>query len=91
VADGEKRVELVSDAEDDNQRSQRIGIGLLLSLIVGSGPLGDALNGNGSFEHAIGRYLLTAGACVGATLVLGRLLDTASEPEAADEPEAPEP
>ena len=76
----EKRIELVAH-RDQPHRSSQIGLGLLASLLVGYSPLRDALQGNGSFENAIGRYLACLAFCVAAALVIGRLLDAAPEPE----------
>ncbi len=82
---GQRRVELVEPAAPDDGHNTRIGLALLASLVIGFGPLRDAALGNGSFPQAVGRYLLCLGACVGAMLVLGRLLDGA--PPAEEEPE----
>lgn len=80
-----RRVELVEPAAPDDGYNTRIGLALLASLVIGFGPLRDAALGNGSFPQAVGRYLLCLGACVGAMLVLGRLLDAAPPP--VEEPE----
>lgn len=77
----QRRVELVEPATPDDGHNARIGLALLASLVIGFGPLRDAALGNGSFPQAVGRYLLCLAACVGAMLVLGRLLDGAPEPE----------
>lgn len=74
-ADG-KRVELIDEGQSSNATSY-IGLGLIASLIVGSGPLLDALNGNGSFENAMLRYLACLAVCVIAAAMLGRMLDSA--------------
>jgi hypothetical protein len=58
-----------------DHRAQRVGLGMLASLAVGYGPLRDAVTGVGSFEEAIGRYLLCLGGSVAAALILGHLLD----------------
>lgn len=76
-----RRVELVEPAVPDDGHNARIGLALLASLVIGFGPLRDAALGNGSFPQAVGRYLLCLGACVGAMLVLGRLLDGAPPDE----------
>ncbi len=81
----QRRVELVEPAAPDDGHNARIGLALLASLVIGFGPLRDAALGNGSFPQAVGRYLLCLAACVGAMLVLGRLLDGAP-PEADPEP-----
>lgn len=77
----QRRVELVEPAAPDDGHNARIGLALLASLVIGFGPLRDAALGNGSFPQAIARYLVCLAACVGAMLVLGRLLDGAPEPE----------
>lgn len=77
----EKRIELVT-RRDQPHRGTQIGFGLLSSLVVGYSPLRDALQGNGSFENAIGRYLACLAFCVAAALVIGRLLDAAPEASA---------
>lgn len=74
MGDEGRRVELVDDRDTGN-RTAHIGLGLLASLVVGLSPLTDALRGNGSFEGAIGRYLVVVAVCVGSAAVLGRLLD----------------
>jgi hypothetical protein len=88
VADGDKRVELVRRETPGGHRTQRIGIGLLLSLVLGVGPLNDAFRGNGSFEHAMGRFLFCVGVGVGAVLMLGRLLDAAHETQPGEHGES---
>lgn len=82
----QRRVELVEPAVPDDGHNARIGLALLASLVIGFGPLRDAAVGNGSFPQAVGRYLLCLAACVGAMLVLGRLLDGAPPDE---DPEPP--
>jgi len=77
----QRRVELVEPAAPDDGHNARIGLALLASLVIGFGPLRDAALGNGPFPQAIARYLVCLAACVGAMLVLGRLLDGAPEPE----------
>lgn len=77
----QRRLELVEPAAPDDGHNARVGLALLASLVIGFGPLRDAALGNGSFPQAIGRYLLCLAACVGAMLILGRLLDGAPEPE----------
>lgn len=74
-ADG-KRVELIDDGESSNATSY-IGLGLIASLIVGFSPLLDAIQGNGSFENAMLRFLACIAVCVVAAAVIGRLLDSA--------------
>jgi hypothetical protein len=83
VADDSKRIELVEPAGGDH-RTQRIGLGLLLSLVLGFGPLRDAVVGNGSFEGAVGRFLICVAVSEAAVLVLGRLLDGAQPPDSDD-------
>jgi hypothetical protein len=83
-----RRIELVAPAVDGDRRASRIGLGLLVSLAIGFGPLRDAALGSGSFPMAIVRYLACLACSVVAVLVLGRLLDGAPpEPEAG--PESP--
>ncbi len=84
----QRRVELVEPAVPDDGHNARIGLALLASLVIGFGPLRDAALGNGSFPQAVGRYLLCLAACVGAMLVLGRLLDGAP-PDEDREPTPP--
>lgn len=79
-ADG-KRVELIDDGDSSNATSY-IGLGLIASLIVGYSPLLDAIQGNGSFENAMLRFLACIAVCVVAAAVIGRLLDSA--PTAAE-------
>ncbi|MGF1599690.1 MAG: hypothetical protein ACFCVK_22715 [Acidimicrobiales bacterium] len=80
MAEGGRRVELIDRTTNDN-RPQRVGLGLLASLVVGFGPLDDAFSGNGSFEGAMFRFGVCVVGCVAAALVLGRLLDSAPPPE----------
>ena len=80
MAESDKRIELVDHATNEN-RPQRIGLGLLASLVVGSGPLRDAFSGNGSFEGAMARFGICVAGCVTAALVLGWLLDSAPPPD----------
>ncbi len=83
-AGSQRRVELVEPATPDDGHNARIGLALLASLVIGFAPLRDAALGNGSFPQALGRYLLCLAACVGAMLVLGRLLDGAPPPDEPD-------
>ena len=75
MGDDSRRVELISERQAN--RTSNIGLGLLASLAVGFGPLSDAIQGNGSFESAIGRFVACVVVCVGAAAVLGHLLDSA--------------
>ena len=77
MADEEKRLQLVVD-RPSSTRLPFIGFGLLASLVVGFGLLSEAASGAGSFEGAIGRFLLVAGACALAGSVLGRIIDNAT-------------
>lgn len=58
-----------------------IGLGLIGSLIIGFDPLRDAFQGNGTFESAMFRFLACVGVCVFGASVVGRLLDSAAEPD----------
>lgn len=69
-----------------DMRPARIGLGLLVSVVVGWGPLTDAMGGHGSFEAALLRYLVCLAVSVGAVLLLGRLLDGAPPPETEEVP-----
>jgi hypothetical protein len=86
-SDATKRIELVSDREIEH-RTSYIGLGLLASLIVGWGPLTDALFGYGSFEGALGRFVACVAVCVAGASSLGRLLDSAPRSETDAETEA---
>ncbi len=83
MAEEEKRVQIVVDRPSAT-RVPFIGFGLLASLVVGFGLLGEAASGAGSFEGAIGRFLLVVGACAFAGAVLGRLVDGASSKQKLD-------
>jgi len=85
----QRRLELVEPAAPDDGHNARIGLALLASLVIGFGPLREAALGSGSFPQALGRYLVCLAACVGAMLVLGRLLDGA--PERSDDGGSQEP
>ncbi|MEL7154958.1 MAG: hypothetical protein AAFN30_00010 [Actinomycetota bacterium] len=77
MAEEQRRVDLVVQRQSVT-RSPFIGFGLLASLVIGAGPLSNAALGVGSFESAIGRFLLIVVACAMAGAVLGRLLDGSS-------------
>ena len=70
---------------DERIRTQRIGLGLLISLVIGFGPLNDAALGHGSFPLAVGRYLVCLACSLTGVLTLGHLLDGAPAPEETDE------
>lgn len=74
MADEHKRVNLVVE-RPSVARSPFIGFGLLASLAIGARPLSNAATGAGSFESAIGRFLLIMVTCALAGALLGRLLD----------------
>jgi hypothetical protein len=67
-----------------------IGIGLLASLVVGFGPLRDAVGGHGPFEAAMLRYLACLVACLVGASIVGRLVDGAPPPEAASPADQPD-
>lgn len=70
---------------EPTNRLRLIGVGLIASVVVGFAPLRDAVQGNGSFENAMLRFVLCFGACVLAASVIGRLLDGAPPPEPEEE------
>jgi hypothetical protein len=80
VAGMERRVELVEPAPENQGRVSRIGLGLLVSIVIGFDPLRDAALGTGSFPMAMFRYLACLGCSVAGMLALGRLLDGAPPP-----------
>lgn len=86
AAESERRVELVGTAPEQGSRLQRIGVGLLVSLGIGFGPLRDAATGNGSFTQAMVRYLACLACSVLAVMTLGGLLDGAPPAETDEEP-----
>ena len=69
------RLELVAPVAPGNRRLQRLGLGLLLSLVVGFPALSGAIGAEPGFELWIGRFLLTVAASVASVLTLGRLYD----------------
>lgn len=83
MAEEEKRLQLVVD-RPSSTRMPFIGFGLLASLVVGFGLLTEAASGAGSFEGAIGRFLLLAGACALGGSVLGRMIDNATSKQGLD-------
>lgn len=85
MPDEGKRVELTGPAPEDGNRMQRVGLGLLLSLGLGYGPLSDAIRGHGSFTQAMVRFLLCLGFSLTVVMALGRLLDSA--PAVEDDPD----
>lgn len=54
----------------------RLGIGLLVSLVVGWPAIAGALSGSASFELAVVRFVATVVGSVGAVLALGWLYDS---------------
>ncbi|MCP3993196.1 MAG: hypothetical protein GY724_29305 [Actinomycetia bacterium] len=83
-----RRIELISNRQSPH-RTSYIGLGLLTSLVVGYGPLTDALFGNGSFEGALGRFIACVAVCVFGASSLGHLLDNAPEAEDREDDEIP--
>ncbi len=79
-----KRVELI-DAGDPASSGLPgyIGVGLIGGMILGYGPLRDAIGGSGPFEDAMIRFVACVLACVAAASVIGRILESAPP---ADEP-----
>jgi hypothetical protein len=80
-----RRVELVEPVPDRDRRFGLIGLGLLLSLVVGFEPLREAAFGAGSFPAAMARYLACVVCSVLGMLGLGQLLDDAPPPDHASD------
>lgn len=70
-----KRVELIDENGGGSTVTSYIGLGLIGSLIIGYSPLLDAIQGNGSFENAMLRFLACVAVSVGASTVIGRMLN----------------
>lgn len=68
-------VQLVRRADDAGRRTARLGLGLLVSLVVGWPALGAALAGGDGFEAAVIRFLLGVAVSVAGVLALGSLYD----------------
>ncbi len=90
-----KRVELIDEGDPASSGLPGyIGVGLIGGMIVGYGPLRDAMGGTGSFEDAMLRFVACVVVCVAAASIIGRLLESAppaeepakSENEAASAP-----
>lgn len=79
-----KRVELVDEVDQSaDGLPGYIGIGLIGGIVLGFGPLRDAVQGTGPFEDAMLRFLACILVCVVAASFIGRILDSA--PPADDE------
>lgn len=94
MAEQGQRLELVGPPQPADRRRQRLGLGLLLSLVVGFPALSAAVAGEASFELWMARFLLTTAATVGAVLALGWLYDrftAVAEPATPDPGPAPAP
>ncbi len=86
-----KRVELVDEGDPNSSGLPGyIGVGLIGGMIVGYGPLRDAMGGTGAFEDAMVRFVACVLVCVAAASIVGRLLESAppAEEPAKDEAEA---
>lgn len=79
---GKKKGKKDKDGPDEppSARKAYIGLGLIVSLVVGFAPLSDAVSGNGSFETAMVRFVACLVVCSAAGSVLGRLIDNAPPP-----------
>lgn len=71
----DRRVELVTETGSDGVRAQLVGAALVLSLVLGFPALRDAATGLGSFEFAIGRFLLCAVVCLAGANRLSRIFE----------------
>ena len=58
-----------------------IGVGLIGGIVLGFGPLRDAIQGVGPFEDAMLRFLACLLVCVVAASFIGRILDSAPSAE----------
>ncbi len=56
-------------------RGPAVGAGLLLSLVVGWGPLTDAVTGSGSYESALMRFVACVVVSVAGAAFVGAVLD----------------
>lgn len=68
-------VQIVRPAEASARRSTRLGLGLLVSLVVGWPGISAGLDGSVPFEGAVVRFLLAVAVSVAAVLALGGLYD----------------
>lgn len=68
-------VQLVRAAEPGAQRATRLGIGLLVSLVVGWPALAGALRGGDHFEGSVLRFVVSVAVSVAGVLLLGALYD----------------
>jgi Flp pilus assembly pilin Flp len=69
------RVDLVADVDPAARRAGRVGLGLLLSLPIGSPALLSVLQGGEGFEWALLRFLLSVAVAVGGVLFVSSLFD----------------
>lgn len=61
---------------EPSNTTRYVGLALIMSVIVGFGPLRDAFQGNGSFESAMIRFLACVVACLIGASILGRMVDS---------------
>lgn len=73
-----KRVELIDQGDPASSGLPGyIGLGLIGGVILGFGPLRDAVGGTGPFEDAMVRFLACVLVCVAAASFIGRILESA--------------
>jgi len=79
-----KRVELVDEGDPASSGLPGyIGLGLIGGMVLGYGPLRDAIGGTGPFEDAMLRFVACVLVCVAGASIIGRILESAPP---ADEP-----
>jgi hypothetical protein len=68
-------VQIVRGPDAGARRATRLGVGLLVSLVVGWPSLGTALAGGDDFEASVVHFLLSVAVSVAGVLALGALYD----------------
>lgn len=70
------QVRVLAAVDPAARRMTRLGIGLLVSLVIGFPAIAGALRGSAEFELAVIRFVVTVVASVGGVLALGWLHDS---------------
>lgn len=70
-----RRIQLIAAPEPSRREALLTGIGLLGGLFLGRSSLMAAVTGSERIDAALGHFVLVVLVCVGALLLLGRLVD----------------
>lgn len=90
MAERTPQIQLVGPPSPSAQRSRRLGLGLLLSLVIGWPALTSAVADAEAFEASVARFLLGVALSVTSVLLLGGLYDRFTA-DADDDDPAPVP